>query len=207
MARGETNWTTGGRTARKQDFTPVPAGDYEAKLNASASAVNKKEEPGKFPYVNASFELMGTATTEGGNNRKVFQNFHCSLKPWKNGAIGPEGADQILGLARAMGEEYQGSLIQCPDAEGNDVDCLDPREVVQWLKDHDGALLTLHVKIDNKDKNYPAKNVITYFHEVEQANAFGTTEEEVEVIEPEVEAAFVPATKRNGTAKPAPKRR
>jgi predicted RNase H-like HicB family nuclease len=218
--KGERKWSSQGKETKKFEFTKVPAGDHEAKLDASGAAVAKaevgKDGKAKFPYVKVRFEAMDTATTEGGKNGLLFHNLFCSLRPDKNGGLMPQRADQIVGLARALGEEYDGNVLEMKDEKGDIVEVLDPNEMVQWLKDHDGALLNLHVKMQKGTPEWPdEKSVISYFIEVEPNNAFSTgetaeeaeeeIEEEAEVEEVEEEPA--PPPKKKAPLKVAPKRR
>lgn len=205
MAKGESNWTTKGKTAKRFSFTPVPAGDHEGKLDTSTASVAMAAGEGKFPYIKIRIEILNSAEAEGQKNRLVFHNLFCSMKEAKNGDLMPERADQLLGLAKALGEDFEPPYIQMPDENGNDVDVLDPKVVLQWLREQDGKLIKLTTKIDHKDKNYDPKAVVKYFHETEQADAFGAEEEEVEEVEVEEEEEAPPPPKK--TAKPAPKKR
>lgn len=144
---GEKSWSTNGKQATKFTFEPAPSKDWEAYVLGSTAEVKKKQEPGSIPYVNVAFELEGSAMTEGGKNRRIYKMFFLSLKPGKDGNISPARQDGILGLARAYGEEADFPIIEMNDKDGNMVELLDPRAVVQWLKDHDMQALKLHSKV------------------------------------------------------------
>ncbi len=202
--QGERSFTTEGKKGKKFTYPIPPAQDWQAKLITDSASVGKKNEPGKFPYVNLRLELLDSATEEGGKNCLLFHMLFTSQKTGKNGDIMTDRADQIVGLAHALGEEYAGSLITMKDENGNDVDCIDPYKMVEWLKAHDGAIIGLHSKVQAANGAYPAKGVVAHFIEVEQDNAFSdgeTAEEAEEEIEEQEEEEAPPPPKK--AAKPA----
>ncbi len=170
-ATGETTWSSKGKTPVKFEFEPLPANNYEGRIVASKTELQGAQGPGNLPYINVAIEVLNSATKEGGKNRYVFQMFWLSLKKGKDGVSSPERASNIVGLARAYGEETPDFNIvtmegNIKDKEGNVTgtemhDLLEPRAVLQWLKDHDGQVFKFHSKIETyKDKK---KATVDYF--------------------------------------------
>lgn len=193
--QGERTWSTKGKQVQKFEFKPFPVGEYPLVLDCSKIEIKKKQEPGKFPYINIAFTAQGTALTEGGKDRKVFHRFFVSLKPGKDGNVMPERGNQIMGLAKGFGEELEGvRILRMKDENGNDVDVLDPKGIVAWLKARDGQTVMGRVKIQKGNTEYPNdKNEVDYFMEAEQqaeeeAAAEAEEEETEETDEAEEEA-------------------
>lgn len=167
---GEKNFSTEGREAKKQTFEPCAAQDWDVILHSTAASVGKKE--GGAPYVKGCyFEALGSQSYEGGPNKRIYSMFFTSLKPGSDGVIMPDRANQIVGLARALGTELTIGTTEVVMAGDVVQECLDARQLAQWLKDNDGAKLSLHSKIE-RSKEYGDKSVVDYFIETNEENPF-----------------------------------
>jgi hypothetical protein len=182
MATGIKTFDSRGITVPK--FTgsqPFAAGEYDLKLETDSIAIGKKDEPGKFPYINCRFRALGTAG-DSGKDRVVFHMFFTSLKPSEKGFVLVHRGDQLVEFARALGMELTDAKVgikELADENGEMQDYLDPQALVKWLKSNDGAVLKGRVKI-RKDKEYGDKNVVDFFIPGEVAEAEYEAEEEVE---------------------------
>ena len=87
-------------------------------------------------------------------------------------------ANQIVGLAQAFGEDFTADVKSMDDGQGGQVQYLDPRAIVEWLKAHDGAIVRMQLKI-RRQKDQPAQNEIDYFMPVESNSAFDADTGEV----------------------------
>jgi len=214
-ATGESTFTTAGRTAKRFESTPVPAGQYDGKLDASKLEIGRKPEAGKMPYIKGvRFELLGTAA-EGGRNRSIYNLMFTSITPGKGGFVLVDKANQIVGLAKALGEDFTAPVKSMEDGVGGTVQYLDPRAIVEWLKAHDDSIVPMQVKI-RREKDRPAQNEIDYFLEAENAGAFDSDTGEVleddaadpmAADEPEVDDLPPPPAKKPAAKpvqKPAP---
>lgn len=167
---GEKSFSTTGKTAKKSDFTPLPPKVWEAKVRAESVEVRKRSEPGTLPYVNCAFECLDSAFTEGGKNRLQYHKLFLNTKPNEKGYSQVEKANQLVGLARAFGEEFNGGVLEVDytdpktSATGKTV-IVNPAEVVAWLKAHDGMIIKLKTKMRKASENYPADSEIDYFVE------------------------------------------
>lgn len=196
MAVGQRKFQSRDVVIKKFSSEPFPAGEYELKLETESASVGKKDEPGKFPYVNCRFRALGTAGAEGGKDRLLFHMLFTSLKPMKNGGLMVENANQSIALARAMGQELEDvgiNIKEQKDETGQTQGYLDPQALLQWLKNNDGVIVKARVKIQ-KDKEYGDKNVVDFFEPaeapVEAASDESSYEEEVQ--EEEEEAPIPP---------------
>jgi hypothetical protein len=191
MATAELSFTTKGKTPQKFESKPPPAQEWDAKIHFSKWEVRKKEEPGKFPYLTGPIELLNSSTKEGGKNRVIFHNLWTSLKQYESGFILVTKADQIVGLCRALGTEYEANrgnkrVLVMRDAEGEEVPVLAPQALLQWLQQYDGVTVRLKSKIEKGQNGYKDKGAVDYFVE-DEASAEEESEEEVEVEESEAE--------------------
>ena len=186
-ATGERSWSSAGQTVKKFDRNPIPKGDYDLKLDAASAKVEKKPEPGKVPYIAMSFPALGTATTEGGKDRRVFKNLFLHLTTGKDGVVNATRQGGILNLAQALGEEVNFPIRTVPyqkfNKEGKPegkmvkIDILDPEAVLAWLKSHDGAIVRGTVIVDNRRKGFDPRNEIDYFHPAEETSGEESGEE------------------------------
>lgn len=179
MASGEKTFSTANRTTYRYETKPLEPGDYSLKVLGNTAGIKKKPEPGKFPYVEVGFEVMGTANTEGGKNRKMFHKFFTSTKVSKDGRSMQDKADQIVAYAQAVGETFNAGVITMADEKGNPVDCINPQQLKAWLMNLDGTIVQAHTKIErggkgNDGRVYNDKAVIDYFIASELADTAGT---------------------------------
>lgn len=188
MATGERNFSTEGHKTVKFENKPLTPGEYDVRLDLSKSEVKAPKEPGKFPYINYALRVLGTATKEGGKDRLVFGMLFVSMK--KYGESGFQlftKGDQLVGLTRALGEQYNGPIIQMKDADGVATDVIAPKALLAWLKNFDGTTLRAKIKTQKGTGGYEDKSVVDHFIEAEAADE-GGDEPEVDEDEPEVEA-------------------
>lgn len=174
MAKGEKKFSTQGREARKFSSKPFKAGDYDLKLlGDTAETRTSQSNPKNPPYVNVAFQALGTAE-DGGRDRRVYHNFFVSLKPGKDGSIMVDRADQIVGLSKATGQE-----LDFDTQTIKEVECVNPTQLVKWLKANDGLVVKGHVKIQkgDEDKGFGPKNVIDSFEEGEATEEADEDEE------------------------------
>lgn len=195
MAKGEKRWTGGDIV--KMTFTPVPNKDWEVKLIASAVKVDKqKPESGGIPYLSGlRFQCFNSAEKEGGKDRIIFHALFLGLRPDKNGNVSPNYANGLNALMKAFGENpaTQNIGILTKELEdGESIEYLDPKDVLQYLKNHDGDTLSLHSKIKNSE-TYGAQAQVDYFIEAEGASEASDEEapeeEAEEAEEPEEDEA------------------
>ncbi len=186
--QGEKRWSAKDE-AVKRTFEPVPPQDWETKLvtdGAEIAAGNK--EKGGIPFIKGvRFTCYGSAMVEGGKDRTIFQNFFLSLKPGKDGNVMPDYANQLNGLMKGLGDirDFPAASKVVSD-DGDKVEYLNPKEVLAYLKSHNGDVIKLHSKIEN-DALYGKKGVVDYF--IEADNAFTSpAAEEAEEEEVEEEA-------------------
>jgi hypothetical protein len=204
MAVGQRTFESRDVVVKKFSSEPFPAGEYDLKLETEAASVGKKDEPGKFPYVNIRWRALGTASQEGGKDRLLFHMLFTSLKPMKNGGLMVENANQIVAMARAMGQEIGDAgigLKSQKDENGQMQDYLDPQAVLQWVKNNDGVVVKAKVKV-TKSKEYGDKNEIDFFEPAEAAASEEESYEEPEQEEEEHDP--IPPPRK---AAPAPARR
>lgn len=191
---GEKRWNAKDE-AVKRTFEPVPPQDWETKLItdwAEIAAGNK--EKGGIPFIKGvRFTCYGSAMVEGGKDRAIFQNFFLSLKPGKDGNVMPDYANQLNGLMKGLGDirDFAAASKVVSD-DGDEVEYLNPKEVLAYLKSHNGDVIKLHSKIEN-DALYGKKGVVDYF--IEADSAFENPAEEEEASE-EVEEV-TPKKKRS----------
>ncbi len=190
MAKGEKRWSGSGDSV-KRTFTPVPSQDWEVKLVTDAAEIAAgSKEKGSIPFIKGvRFVCFGSATVEGGKDSLIFQNFFLSLKEGKDGNVMPDYANQLKGLMKALGDiRDMDSASKTVNEEGDTVEYLKPKEVLAYLKEHNGETLKLHSKIEN-DAVYGKKAVVDYFIEAEEGEASAPVDEDEEVAEDETEEA------------------
>ena len=188
MATGEKRWSVSETDVQSRpNFEPVPPGDYELKLLGSQAEVRCKNEPGSIPYVNVPFEILGSGG-DSGKDKRVYTMFMCSLKPGKDGVVMPARGGGIADIGKTLGDQRDFEVKTKENAEGEEIDYLNPAQVVQMLKDNDGAVLNAHLKVQaaNPDKGWSASNRIDCFIQVEEDASF------------EAEEAPPPPVKKNG---------
>lgn len=173
MAAGERGFSSKGTVATKREFPLIPAGDYQLKLLGEHASIKIADKVGAFPYVNARFEVLDSAKEEGAKNPLLFHMFFTSLRPMKDGNLQPNNADQIVGYAHGLGEEFETeAIVQQKDDNGKLCDAISAKAIEKWLKEHDGAVVNAKVTVQRataKDlaAGYSDKNKIAYFIEAE----------------------------------------
>ena len=146
-ATGEKQWTSAGKTPQKFQFTPAPPKDWEAVILGANFEIAVANKPGAIPYIKGRLELLNSSETEGGKNKLLFPTFFLSLKPGKDGITSPDRASGVLGVARALGEQVDFPISERQDEDGQTIEMLDPRSVLQWFKDHTGMTIKLHSRV------------------------------------------------------------
>jgi hypothetical protein len=187
---GEQGYSSQGKAAVKRIFEPFNQGDYPLALVGQSVEISKGQDSG-VPYVKASFVARGTAMEEGQKDRRVFHSFLLSIDPSPKGNVAIESAEQMLGLARALGQELEftgDDIINVTGTNKNgeeyETRVIDPRVAKEWLMTQDGIEVMGHVKIRrgqmNKQTNtkYDDKNEIAYFIESDTQQAPVVEEEE-----------------------------
>lgn len=167
MATGEKSFAFGSVDKKKRTFEPFPAGDYDLKVLGDTVEIRtpepSKENPNPVSYVACGFEALGSASEEGGKNRRVYHNFFCKLAPGKDGIVTPTCVDQLKGFADAINDQPEIAIIQ---QAGQDV--LSQLAIKKFLQSHDGDVVRAHVGIQKGTAKYPdPKNNIKEFLESE----------------------------------------
>jgi hypothetical protein len=179
MAKGESSWDTKAQKKATFNFEPFAAGEYPCKLLTSGASIktakvtDKNKKP--LPYIAFSVEAKGTATQEGGKDRKVFVNLFTSLKEDKNGGPPmPTREDQLIGLCDAVGQHPKFKTVIVHGQE-----CLDPREVLKWLQTLDGEVVQGRIRIQAASGEFTARNVVAAWlaEEGEEKSEEGEDEE------------------------------
>jgi hypothetical protein len=169
MSTGERAWSSEGKVAKKFEFKPLPPGEYIYKLDTSGAKIYAGQ--GKSPSVAANLML----SVEGRERpAKVMVFFGCSLRPGKDGVTAVERASGLLGFAQSLGETVEAGIVQMPildkaTQELKPTDCLDPRQVKQWIEAHDGMEGKVRLKI-RPDQSGTPRNEVDYFVESEAAS-------------------------------------
>lgn len=165
---GERTFSFEGRNVVKLVTRLIPPGTHTLELGSDAS-IAKSKEPAKEPYVNVSFGVQGTATSEGGKNQRIFHRLFLMLRPGKDGVMNMERENGLLALAQALGTLPPECTIverEEADADGNMVklEYLNPQQVVEWLKSFAGTPVQGRVKTERGTTQYPDdKSVISKF--------------------------------------------
>lgn len=174
MTTGVKRFTTEGRTVAKPSFPVITPGVYEGRIEGSSLQIKKADGQGKIPYINFSAEVLNSATTPGGKNRKVFHRLFLTTTPSpKDGAAMVDRPNQLLALSRATGIPLtlEGDdatvLMEKVDESGNssEVEVLNPQLVLQWLRQLDGLVFTMKIKTEKGTGGYEDKSVIASFAE------------------------------------------
>lgn len=167
MATGERTFGTSSRTV-EDNFKPLPAGDYTLKLGATEVRCAEANGPtAKIPYVNVTFDVLGTAKTEGGKNRKHFHRFLVSLAPGSDGIVSLDRTSGLTAFAKCIGSEMEGITIverESVDAQGAAITqaYLNPAQVCEWLNSLAGAEVKCKLKI-KKDEQRGDQNEVARF--------------------------------------------
>lgn len=167
MTTGEKTFSTKGRTVVAPTFKPINPGNYDLKVGGDAT-IAKADKPDAVPYVNVSFEVEGTAETEGGKNKRVFHRFFLGMKEGKDGVINMDRENQLTALAQAMNTEAEDFEIvsrEANDSDGNAVtlEYVNPKQVVEWLKSFEGQTVKARIKTEKGTGGFSDKSVISKF--------------------------------------------
>lgn len=167
MTTGEKTFSTTGREVKTVTFKPITPGTYPLILGSDAT-VAKADRPDAIPYVNASFEVEGSADTEGGKNKRVFPRFFLGMEPGKDGVLNMDRENGLTALAQALGTQLEGVEIisrEVQDIEGNPktIEYLNPQQVVAWLKGFAGSTVKGRIKTEKGTGNYADKSVVAKF--------------------------------------------
>lgn len=164
---GEKTFSTASRSVAAPTFKPITPGNYDLTLGGDTS-IAKADRPDAVPYINLSFEVQGTAQSEGGKNSRVFHRLFLGLKPGKDGVINMDRENQLTALAKALGTEVEGVEIierEAQDSDGNPVklEYLNPKQVIEWLKSFVGATVKGRIKTEKGTGGYSDKSVVAKF--------------------------------------------
>lgn len=160
MTTGDRTFSTAGRTVvTNTASTPIPPGNYTLKIGSDFE-IRKAKRSDATPNVNFSFEVEGTATQEGGKNRRVFHRLDLGMKPGKDGMLNMDRENQLTALAKALGTEVEGVTLveqEVTDENGNKVtiEYLNPAQIVEWLKSFAGATVQAAIKTEKGTPEYP----------------------------------------------------
>lgn len=172
MTTGERTFSTTNRTVVSSKPQLIPAGTYGGIIAAGAD-IGKANRFDAIPYVNVSFEVEGTATKEGGKNRRAFHRLLLGLNPGKDGMLNMDRSNGLTALAKSLGTEAEGieiveQEVTSPEGESKKIEYLNPRQVVEWLKSFEGSKLKLRIKIAKGTAEYPEdKNEVAAFMSAE----------------------------------------
>lgn len=194
MAQGEKRFSFSGREVNKFQFEPVPPGDWDLKLNATKAEIKKKKgEPNAVPYINVSFTAIGSGG-ESGRDRLVFHMFFLKLTPNESGRVTVDNENQLGGFVKAgaLEDSFQPRTMTVTDEKGNEVEILNPNDVLQFLQDNDGITVRAHTRLrartDETGKKTGDEATIARFEpapEQEQYTSSPDGEEEYEEQEEE----------------------
>ncbi len=166
-ATGERTFSTKGRTVKAKTFPLIPPGNHKGVLGSDAS-IGKADKPDAVPYVNVSFEVEGTAASEGGKNQRVFHMLFLSTAPGKDGEANTDRNGGIVEMAQSLGTELEGIEIvekEVQNADGDTVklEYLDPKQVAEWVKGFAGTEIAFRIKTEKGTGGYSDKSKIQKF--------------------------------------------
>lgn len=160
---GERTFSTTGRTVVAPKTTLIPPGNYTLKVGSDAS-IGQSDKPGSVPYINLSFEVDGTATAEGGKNRRVFHRFFIGLKEGRDGVVNMDRENGLVAFALALNTQLEGvEIISRTEEDGSTTDYLNPRQLVEWIKGFSGQELKGRIKTEKGTGGYSDKSVVGKF--------------------------------------------
>lgn len=167
MTTGEKTFSTAGREVKAPVFKPITPGNYKLTVGSDVSMA-KADKPDAVPYINLSFEVQGSAESEGGKNKRVFHRFFIGMKPGRDQVINMDRENQLVAFAQALGTQLEGVEIlerEANDAEGNSVklEYLNPKQLIEWIKGFEGAEVNGRIKTEKGTGGYGDKSVIGKF--------------------------------------------
>jgi hypothetical protein len=163
MTTGEKRFSTAGRQV-KSGFPVIPQGEYELVLKPG-SEVRTADGPGKIPYVNCQFEVLGTAKKEGGKNLTVYHRFLLGLNPGKDGIINMDRGNGLTAFSAVVDQAIDAGITERDvEVDGSSVhqEFLNPREVVEFLNTLEGKTVRAYIKV-KKSEGYDDSNEIGRF--------------------------------------------
>lgn len=164
---GERTFSTSGRSVQTQTFKLIPPGTHNLRIAGDAS-IAKADKPDAVPYINLSMEVLGTASTEGGKNQRVFHRLFLGLNLGKDGVANVDRENGLVAMAQSMGTEVEGVEIverEATNADGNTVklEYLNPKQVTEWLAGFVGTEVRARIKTEKGTGGYSDKSVIAKF--------------------------------------------
>lgn len=165
---GEKTFSTTGRTVVNPQTELIPPGTYTLRIGSDAT-IKKGQKSDSVPRVDVSFEVLGTATTEGGKNRRVFHMLLLSMTPGKDGQLNTDRPGGLTALARCLGTEVEGVEVVMQDAvndKGEPVKLayLNPAQVAEWVKSFAGTEVQATIKTQKGTAEYPTdRSIISRF--------------------------------------------
>lgn len=182
MVTGVKTFNTSERQVSKFEKVPPPAKNWEARVDTGKWSIAVGEES-RLPYIKASFELLNSATKEGGKNRWIYHNFFLDITPSKKDQkamvdrqggvtdfskavateLNLEGDDVIMDKERPV-KDSNGK----PTGEFEPCQVLNPQVVLQWFKQFDGSVIKLRSKIRKGTNGYADQGEVDYFIEADQ---------------------------------------
>lgn len=210
MAKGERKFDISSINVTRKSFEPPAPGNYEARLVSTTAEIRMSEES-KLPRINCYFELLGTETGDKGSLKRVYHDFHTSMKPSeKDGVAMIARQNGLVAFGKAIGHNTlpvgvvkktvpfrkNGKTV---DGKTEEVQLLDPSDVLKYVKGLDGETVKLRVKLEKRTDFATGKKTgevdakVDYFEEADEdaESPFADTDEdetdEVEETEEEVE--------------------
>jgi hypothetical protein len=164
---GEKTFSTAGREVKTVTFKPITPGNYTLKLGSDVS-IAKADKPDAVPYINLSFEVLETAESEGGKNKRVFHRLFIGMKPGKDGVLNMDRENQLTALAAALGTQVEGVEIVSRDAQNEDgdsvtIEYLNPKQIVEFIKSFAGSEVKGRIKTEKGTGSYGDKSVVQKF--------------------------------------------
>lgn len=166
---GERTFSTGNREVVKPKQTLIPNGTYGASLDSGMSTGQSKERWDAVPYVNCSFTVEGTATKDGGKNRKVFGRLLLGLTPGKDGVLNVDRESGVTALAKAYDTSFEDieiverKVTNPETGEEKTLEYLNPLQIIEALKAFEGAPLKMRIGTSPEKDGYGPKNEIKAF--------------------------------------------
>lgn len=148
---------------KQREFPTREPGERQFKvLGNTAQKAQPKE--GGATYVTFQMEPLNLA--EGEPNGRAFPSFYTDVRPDpQSGQASYESPNGCMAFAQAIGDELEPSVVQQEvvytanhkkkPGQTETIDILNPDELVEYIKAHDGAVVTAYEglkKVSEKDK-------------------------------------------------------
>lgn len=168
---GEMTFDFGSQQTYRFTSEPLdPKPTYDIKILGKQASIEKKEEPGKYPYILVPLEFLNTAKKEGDKNRVLWHRLFTSLKLDKQGKVMVNREDQAVQLGKAAGSMPNVPTVNLPTGETNPETgealtqrCLNPQILKTWIEGLDGKVVKGKVKTVPPKDGYPAKSEVDMF--------------------------------------------